>query len=75
MKPRESQNAHFPFLDLGGGGGYKFPIHFVQDCSLCNALIENKTRMALIAFSKKKKMWKQREAEGWTRKNIVMSTE
>ena len=49
----KAKTPHFPILDLGGGEGYKFPIYFVQDCSLCNALIEHKTRIALIAFSKK----------------------
>ena len=42
----------FSSLIGGRGGGYKFPIYFVQDCSLCNALIENKTRIALMAFPK-----------------------
>ena len=49
----KAKTTHFPILDLGGGEGYKFPIYFVQDCSLCNALIEHKTRIALIAFSRK----------------------
>ena len=56
MKLHKRQNAPFshPWFRGGGGGkGYKFPIYFVQDCSLCNALIENKTRIALMAFSKK----------------------
>ena len=50
----KAKTPHFPILDLGGGEGYKFPIYFVQDCSLCNALIAHKTRIALMAFSKKK---------------------
>ena len=50
----KAKTPHFLILDLGGGEGYKFPIYFVQDCSLCNALIELKTRIALMAFSKKK---------------------
>ena len=49
----KAKTPHFPILDLGGGEGYKFPIYFVQDCSQCNALIEHKTRIALIVFSKK----------------------
>ena len=72
MKLHKSQNAPFshPWF---GGRGYKLPIYFVQECSLCNALIGNKRQIALMAFQKK--ICKQREAERWTRKNIVMSTE
>ena len=31
-KTAKAKTSHFPILDLGGGG-YKFPIYFVNDCS------------------------------------------
>ena len=31
---RRAKTRHFPILDLGeGGGGSRFSIYFVQDCS------------------------------------------
>ena len=30
---RRAKTRHFPILDLGGEGGSKFSIYFVQDCS------------------------------------------
>ena len=32
--PRRAKTRHFPILDLGGRGGSKFSIYFVQDCRL-----------------------------------------
>ena len=29
----KAKTRHFPILDLRGGGGHKFPIYVVQDCS------------------------------------------
>ena len=31
---RRAKTRHFPILDLGGGGGSRFSIYFVQDYSL-----------------------------------------
>ena len=71
---RKPKRPIFPSLIwVEGGGGYKFPVYFVQDCSLCNALIENKTRIALMAFSKKSVQAMRSRA--MDEKYLLMSTE